>query len=1005
MTLAFTSSSFRGERKCGWGNVSRRLVLIFFLGLLVPVLGRSGMAAAGVDVASLDGSSWKVAPVAGAAVSGEPISTPGYHADGWVDAQVPGTVFGSYVLDGLEKEPTYGDNIYKVDKAKYDRDFWYRTDFTVPVRFAGGKIWLNFDGVNRDADVFVNGQSVGGMRGFMQRGRFDVTGLVHAGSRNALAVLDHVPVGSANTSSPSFICSQGWDWMPYVPGRNMGIYKDVFLSQTGAVSLADPWVRTDLPTRALARLSVQVGLNNSSAAPVTGLLTGVIQPGGITFSQAVTLGAGESKAVKLDSRTTSALRVRNPRLWWPNGYGAPNLYVCRLAFRVGGIVSDAKTVRFGIRKYTYDMDGGILHFHVNGVRVFPKGGNWGMAEFMLRCHGKDYDTRLQFHKEMHFNMIRNWMGMTADEAFYDACDRYGMMVWDEFWLNSGGSLPSDVNVFQANAIEKIKQVRSHACVALWCGENEGVPAPPLNDWLRADIQTYDAGDRRYQPNSHEGALSGSGPWNDLGLKHYFHGVPTYGNLGDYGMRSEIGTATVTSFDSLQKFMPKADWWPRGEMWNQHFLGRSAGNAGPTGYNNDIDARYGQAGNVQDYCRKAQLLNQETMKAIFEGWLDHINTGASGVLIWMSQSAYPSFVWQTYDYYYDLTGAYWGARSACEPVHIYWNAANDHVRVVNTSLRAYPALRAEAWVYNLDGSQKLHAAAHVASRPGMAADCFTLHFPAGLSATHFLKLRLTNSAGNVVSENFYWRGTQYQRYAALNDLKRVTLAAKSRLTTASGMDILHADITNPAGSRTMAFAVGVKAVQGKTGKTILPAFISDGDFSLMPGETKHVTLRFARTDAGASPPRLAVDCWNNAPHFHPPVDRSNLALERPVTASSTEPDGSGPDAAVDGAASTRWSSAWGADPQWISVDLGKSVAISRVQLIWESAYAKSYQIQVSEDNLHWTDISQTTDGRGGTEDLAGLHGQGRYVRLYGTARATQYGYSLYEFKVYGTPGGG
>lgn len=961
-----------------------------------PVQAQTG------DVVSLSGGAWKVAPQAEIAASGEQVSVPGYRADAWVRAQVPGTVFGSYVQAGLEKEPTYGDNIYQVNKAKYDRDFWYRTEFTVPARHGAEKLWLNFDGVNRDADVYVNGRRVGGMRGFMQRGRFDVTNLVHAGSRNGLAVLDHVPVGGANTASPSFICSGGWDWMPRVPGLNMGIYKDVYLSRTGAVSLADPWVRTALPSLSEADLSVQVTLENHSAAPAAGVLTGVISPGSVAFSRAVTLGAGEKRILTLDRRTAPALRVAKPRLWWPNGYGAPNLYSCRLAFRVGRSVSDAKTVRFGVRKYTYDTEGGILHFHVNGVRVFPKGGSWGMAEFMLRCHGKDYDTRLRLHHEMHFNMIRNWMGMTADEAFYDACDQYGMMVWDEFWLNSGNSLPADVNVFRANAIEKIKQVRSHPCVALWCGENEGEPLPPLNDWLRADIRTYDAGDRRYQPNSHAGALSGSGPWNDLGLKRYFQAVPTWGNLGDYGMRSEVGTATVTSFDSLRKFMPRADWWPRDAMWNQHFLGPSAGNAGPDGYNDDIDARYGEAGNVQDYCRKAQLLNLETMKAIYEGWLDHITTGASGVLIWMSQSAYPSFVWQTYDYYYDLTGAYWGARTACEPVHVYWNAADDRIRVVNTTRQTYLGLTAEAWLFNLDGSQRLHAAAPVASRPGAVTDCFTLHFPAGLTATHFLKLRLKNRAGQIVSENFYWRGTKYQRYTALNALARVKLAASSRLTSANGMDTLQADITNPAGSRAVAFAIRVRAVRPKTGDAILPAFISDGDFSLTPGETKHLTLQFAHADAGAGTPRLVVDCWNNAPKFHPGVDTSNLALERPVTASSTEPSGSEPDAVVDGERATRWSSAWGSDPQWIQVDLGKSVAISRVQLLWEAAYAKSYQLQVSDDAVHWTDLYQTATGRGGVEDLTGLSGHGRYVRLYGTQRATQWGYSLYEFKVYGVP---
>ena len=973
---------------------------LVILGLFAASVGPLPAQAGGGGAVSLSGDAWKVAPQMDVAAPGEQLSTPGYDDRAWVGAQVPGTVFGSYVKAGLEKEPTYGDNIAKVDKAKYDRDFWYRTEFIGPAVGRAGKLWLNFDGVNRDADVYLDGTRVGETRGFMQRGRFDVTALVRAGRWNGLAVLAHLPRGEANAASPSFICSRGWDWMPRVPGLNMGVYKDVYLSRTGDISLADPWVRTMLLSRARADLSVQVEISNSSAAPVAGVLSGVIRPGGIAFSRVVTLGPGESRAVTLDAATFPALRVKNPRLWWPNGYGDPSLYTCRLAFRVGGAVSDAKTLRFGIRKYAYDADGGVLHFHVNGVRVFPKGGNWGMAEFMLRCHGTDYDTRLRFHREMHLNMIRNWMGMTADEAFYDACDRTGMMVWDEFWLNSGGSLPSDVNVYRANTVEKIKQVRSHACVALWCGENEGDPPAPLNDWLRADILTYDGGDRRYQPNSHAGDLSGSGPWHNLSLKQYFRNVGNGSNIGDYGMRSEVGTATVPALSSVKRFLPPADLWPRDALWVQHFLGPSAGNAGPDGYSGDLDARYGQAGNAADYCAKAQLLNQETIKAIYEGWLDHINSGASGVLIWMSQSAFPSFVWQTYDYYYGLSGAYWGARAACEPVHIYWNAADDRIRVVNTGLHPFPALRAEAWVYNLDGSQKLHVAGRVASRPGMVADCFTLHYPGGLSATHFLKLRLTDPTGAIVSENFYWRGTKYQRYATLNDLKRVKLRASSRLTTAGGMDTLHADITNPAGAGAVAFVVQVGAVQGRTGAAILPAFVSDGDFSLLPGETKHLTLQFAHADAKTGAPRLSVDCWNNAPKFRPVVDTGNLALDRAAAASSTEPDGDGSDAAVDGEASTRWSSAWGSDPQWLRVDLGKSESISRIELLWEAAYAKSYRIQVSDDGVHWTDIYQTVVGHGGEEDLPGLSGHGRYVRLYGTQRATQWGYSLYEFKVYG-----
>ena len=213
-------------------------------------------------------------------------------------------------------------------------------------------------------------------------------------------------------------------------------------------------------------------------------MEGEINPGKIAFSQPVTVKSGTTQTVTLTSATVAALHIANPRLWWPNGYGDPNLYTIKVAFKTSSVISDQKTVTFGIRKYTYDTEDQTLHFYINGVRVYPKGGSWGMAEYLLRCTAKDYDTKIRFHREMNFNIIRNWMGMTPDDAFYAACDKYGMMVWDEFWLNSLGGKPQDLSVFHDNVIEKIKQFRNHACILLWCGDNEGTPRGTL-EWLAA----------------------------------------------------------------------------------------------------------------------------------------------------------------------------------------------------------------------------------------------------------------------------------------------------------------------------------------------------------------------------------------------------------------------------------------------------------------------------------------------------------------------------------------
>ena len=97
-------------------------------------------------------------------------------------------------------------------------------------------------------------------------------------------------------------------------------------------------------------------------------------------------------------------------------------------------VSDAKTFQAGVRQFTYSEEGGALRMWINGRRFIPKGGNWGFGESMLRYRAREYDAAVRYHAEMNFNMIRDWVGQIGDDEFYDACDRYGVVVWQDFWL-------------------------------------------------------------------------------------------------------------------------------------------------------------------------------------------------------------------------------------------------------------------------------------------------------------------------------------------------------------------------------------------------------------------------------------------------------------------------------------------------------------------------------------------------------------------------------------------
>ena len=190
-------------------------------------------------------------------------------------------------------------------------------------------------------------------------------------------------------------------------------------------------------------------------------------------------------------------------------------------------------------------------------------------------------------------------------------------------------------------------------------------------------------------------------------------------------------------------MPADKMWPINDMWNLHYFGSNAGNGLPDQYAADIDNKYGKAEGVEDFCRKAQLINLESNKALYEGWLDHMWEDASGIMTWMGQSAYPSMVWQTYDYYYDLTGAYWGCKRACAPLHLIWNPINNDIKLVNTTSEDYDGLTVSAEVFNMDGKtvDKFDMSKTVSSASNTALRCFTLPFydngrnlAAGKSAT-------------------------------------------------------------------------------------------------------------------------------------------------------------------------------------------------------------------------------------------------------------------------------
>jgi len=829
---------------------------------------------------------WEVKPQANLSETGNQISMPGFHIPDYVKGVVPGVVFTAYVDAGLEKDPNYGDNIYNVDESFYNRPFWYRTEFKLPPTYSKGqRVWLHFDGTNRFADFYFNGKKLSGtttstkdVSGHMIRTKYDVTGLINVSGKNAVAVLitdaDQKKERKSKesfgvASSPTYLAAAGWDWMPYVPGRLAGITGNAYYEITGDVIMEDPWIRSDLPELKKAEISISSDLKNASSSPQTAILSGTIQPGNIRFSKSITIPAGETSHLSINKNDFSQLIINNPKLWWPNGYGEPNLYTCHLKCSVNGKVSEEKDITFGIKKYEYKMIDNIagwpvLAFFINGQKLFVKGGNWGMSEYLLRCHGKEYEPKVRLHKDMNYNMIRLWTGCVTDDEFYDYCDKYGIMVWNDFWLYVAYNDVQQPEAFKENAKDKVIRLRNHPCIAIWCGANETHPKPELDNYLREMIAKEDNNDRMYKSCSNQDGLSGSGWWSNQTPKQHFENSGSnlawdkppypYGSDRGYGFRSEIGTATFPAYESVIKFMPEDQWWPLptdeqlkkddNTVWNKHFFGKEASNAKPVDYKTAVNKEFGESTNLEEFCEKAQLLNIEVMKGMYEAWNDKMWHDASGLLVWMSQSAYPSFVWQTYDYYYDPTGAYWGAKKACENLHIQWNSSNNSIKVINTTSEDLKGARAIAKIYDLKGKEipVYEKSAQVDVQSSNVAETFKLDFnPADSIALHFIRLELTDEKGKLISDNFYWRnGINEEDFTSLNTFPEANVSC-SLMDKEHKSDKEQIILRFKNNSNSIAFANRLRLVNKATKERVLPVIMSDNYFTIMPGEEKIVSV--------------------------------------------------------------------------------------------------------------------------------------------------------------------
>ena len=856
------------------------------------VMGRGGVVpvaqeapAADEDGLELRGGNWNLQRASEVRPdSGETVSLDIFDDSGWLPATVPGTVLASYVDAGAVPDPNHADDQLSISDSYFRSAFWYRNTF----RAAPGRErqLLQFDGINHRAEVFLNGSRIGLIDGAFRQAEFDVTGILRDGD-NVLAVkvLPNVHYGAAKeqtawstqanggiagADNPTMHATIGWDWIPTVRGRDMGIWDDVRLLYRGPVTLKDVFVRSDipLPDTSVADIFIEATLENHSDRPVSGRLDGSF--GEVSFSREYRLAPNGSCLLTLGPRDFEGLRIKEPRLWWPKGYGEPNLYDFSLAFSAGDGVSDKVAFKTGIRRMDYKVEpftpspsirkGGYpmgdkperLCLYVNGRRFIGFGGNWGFPEMLLNYRGREYDTAVEYHADMNFTMIRNWVGQTGDREFYEACDRHGVMVWQDFWLANpyDGPDPYEAARFNEIATQYVRRIRNHPCIAIYVGRNEGFPPAEIENHLQSMVPAEHPG-MLYYPHSAAYRLSGGGPYNACTPKDYFR------LFGQDRLHSERGMPNVMNYENLVRALGEENVEPvstmehPNRMYGMHdyalggIRGAYAAQAADS-FNATLQKAFGEPRDARQFSQWAQWINYEGYRAMFEGRSEQ----RRGLVLWMSHPAWPSMVWQTYDYYFEPTGAYFGCKKACEPVHILYNPVLEDVQAVNYRGGDLSGITASAEILGLDGKLLWSSEAVIDLPEDCTVRCFPVAVPEEAGEAWFLRLRMTASDGSVVSENFYCQGREEGNLKALHTVG--TTKVRSTVKWTEDGDCFNGSIRLENNSPRPAMMLRLKAVNPATGDLALPVFWSDNYFFLMPGESREIRVRVRREDCHTIP---------------------------------------------------------------------------------------------------------------------------------------------------------
>jgi exo-1,4-beta-D-glucosaminidase len=819
------------------------------------------------------------------------------------------------VANGEFKDLFYSDNLLKLPGMAHSGDqsvenpyacsWWFRTEFRMPQDFRGRKVWLHFDGINSKANVWLNGErlaTANDIAGAYRIFELEATPLLDLDRTNVLAVEVFAPTDK--DFGISFV-----DWCPTPPDKDMGLWRGVYLTASGPVRLRYPAVVTHFPGNSLRRadLTIRAELHNDTYSSVQGVLRVKFET--VSFSKKVTLLPRETRSVTCTPEEFPQLKLNRPHLWWPAGLGEQKLYLLSVEFTSAGGVSDVQTATFGIREITgelygasprmgevYDNNGDFARIktdtrpfliRVNRQPVLIRGAGWS-PEMLLRSSKDRLGAELSYVRDMHLNAIRLEGKLEGDE-FFDIADRMGILIlagWCccDRWEHWDAWQPNDYGIATDSLRTQMLRLRHHASLALWMNGSDNTPPPKVEQAYRKILEdtgwpnpVVSTASSKPSPVSGPSGVKMTGPYDYVPPGYWLIDTDHFG--GAFGFNTETSPgAAIPVLASLKKFLPKEHLWPIDELWNLH-TGAGDLNGDLKHFNQSMDAMYGPPKGLDDYLAKSHAMAYDSERAMFEAY-GRNKYESTGVIQWMLNNGWPSMMWHLYDYYLQPAAGYFGAKKACEPLHIQYSYDDRSVVVVNSVNRNFSELIADAAMYDFNLRQLFHRTVRVASPADSVQRPFKIPDENIDTDVHFVRLTLSDKTGRMLSTNFYWLPkklstydwsvehekqhpyytgvTSYEDVSMLEQLQKAHVNASASARRQPESEDIRVQIQNP--SRNLAFQIHLSIIDERTGQEILPVLWEDNYLSLMPGESRAVVAQYDSV-TNENHLRLEVNGWN------------------------------------------------------------------------------------------------------------------------------------------------